>query len=70
MSNISKPQMALRLVDLPEAEVIRRDLEREFFASAGTSAATRATKANFLTVRSAESAESQNHSQASRPERI
>ena len=44
--------MALRLVDLPEAEVIRRDLEREFFASPGTS--TRATRSNFLTVRSVE----------------
>lgn len=54
MANFSKSQMALRLVDLPEAEVIRRDLEREFFASPGTSTATRATKANFVTIRSAE----------------
>ena len=54
MSKLSKAQMALRLVDLPEAEVIRRDLEREFFASPSTSTATRAARSNFLTVRSAE----------------
>lgn len=52
MSNLSKAQIALRLVDLPEAEVIRRDLEREFFASPSTSTATRTARSNFLTIRS------------------
>jgi len=48
----TKPELILRLVDLPEAELLRRDLERELLASTKGSAATK--KQTFPTIRNIE----------------
>lgn len=49
----SKPELLLRLVDLPEAELLKRDLEREFFASSKGSASA-AKKQSAPIVRNVE----------------
>lgn len=49
----TKTELFLRLVDLPEAELLKRDLEREFFAS-GKGSASAAKKQSPPIVRSVE----------------